>query len=497
MPVEAIERAIGDACVRLASSAATARRCHEHYLDGLGGLAGLAGLAGLVDPEGGAGRGRADSVTALAAAHPWALAEFGDPAWDGYRPDPHAPPPDGLRVGLLRTPGGPALPLLPAVARLARHGHVLISERGFADGARSLLQALVLRLITATGPGLVRFALADPVGQGRHLSAFLRLPPQLRVGAGVAARPAEIEALLMTLTDHVVEVTQRRLTNVYDSVEAYNAATTGVLVPYHVLVLAGFPAGVDDQAAELLGSLARNGPRAGLYILATLDPGLPLPRGFDLAALSTLSTNLGLDPHGDLTWDDPDFGRSTIEPDQMPTAARANPWLDAVGAAASSAARDLPFGRIAVPLGQRWAGVTSDGLDVQIGVDGKGEPQRFVMGVRGVHHGLVGGDVRMGKTNLLHVLISQLALCYPPEELELYLLDFKEVEFDAYLTERLPHARAITSRTDREFGLSMLRRFHDEIDRRARLCREAQGDRPAGLPFRHGERAAAGPGDHG
>jgi DNA segregation ATPase FtsK/SpoIIIE, S-DNA-T family len=97
-----------------------------------------------------------------------------------------------------------------------------------------------------------------------------------------------------------------------------------------------------------------------------------------------------------------------------------------------------------------------------------------VMGVRGVHHGLVGGDVRMGKTNLLHVLISQLALCYPPEELELYLLDFKEVEFDAYLTERLPHARAITSRTDREFGLSMLRRFHDEINRRARLCREAR-----------------------
>jgi DNA segregation ATPase FtsK/SpoIIIE, S-DNA-T family len=107
-------------------------------------------------------------------------------------------------------------------------------------------------------------------------------------------------------------------------------------------------------------------------------------------------------------------------------------------------------------------------------VDGKGEPQRFVMGVRGVHHGLVGGDVRMGKTNLLHVLISQLALTYPPEELELYLLDFKEVEFDAYLTERLPHARAITSRTDREFGLSMLRRFHDEINRRARLCREAK-----------------------
>ena len=290
----------------------------------------------------------------------------------------------------------------------------------------------------------------------------------------MAASPAETEALLTALNSHVVEVTQTRLTNVYDSVEAYNAATTGATVPYHVLVLAGFPAGIDDRAAELLARLARNGPRSGLYIVATVDPGLDMPRGFDLAALSALGTTLSLASGGDLTWDDPDFGPGVIEPDEMPGAARANPWLDAVGAAAGFASRDLPFARIAVPPARRWAGDTTDGLDVQIGVDSKGEPQRFVMGVRGVHHGLVGGDVRMGKTNLLHVLISQLALCYPPEELELYLLDFKEVEFDAYLTERLPHARAITSRTDREFGLSMLRRFHDEIERRARLCREAR-----------------------
>ena len=524
MPVGAIEREIGDACARLAEATATARHCHEHYLDDLGGPPGTAagGLAGGGVAGGGlaggglardgrglagggpagnglnmgglagnglardgrglaggglAGRDLTGTVTALTTAHPWALDGFGEAAWDHYQPDPRAPAPDGLRVGLLRAPGGPALPLLPAVARFARHGHVLISERGFTDGARSLLQALVLRLATATRPGTVRFALADPVGQGQHLSAFLRLPALLRVGTlggGVAARPTEIEALLTRLTDHVVEVTQQRLTNVYDSVEAFNAATTGVLVPYHVLVLAGFPAGVSDQAAELLASLARNGPRAGLYILATVDAGQAMPRGFDLPALTALSTNLGLDTHGDLGWDDPDFGQSAIEPDQMPAAARANPWLDAVGAAASSAARELPFGRIAVGPEQRWAGVSTDGLDVQIGVDDKGEPQRFVMGVRGVHHGLVGGDVRMGKTNLLHVLISQLALCYPPEELELYLLDFKEVEFDAYLTERLPHARAITSRTDREFGLSMLRRFHDEINRRSRLCREAK-----------------------
>ncbi len=462
MPVGSIEDEIRDGYFRVARSTAAIRGGHRQYVDGLAGQA----------------RSLFGGVAWLTQAHPWALGAFSDPAWDGYRPDLDAPSPEGLRVGVFRP--GPGLPLVPAVVPFARYGHLLIDEGGDAERARSLLQAVTLRLATATGPGTVRFALADPVGQGRYLSAFLRLPASLRVGgggtpagAGVASSPAEIEALLAALNRHVVEVTQTRLTNVYDSVEAYNAGTTGATVPYHVLVLAGFPAGIGERAGELLGALALHGPRAGLYIVATVDPGLEMPRGFGLGRLAAAGTGLFSSGAG-FGWDDPELGAGVIEPDQMPAASRANPWLDAVGAAAGSSGRDLPFGRLAVGPSCRWAGVTTDGLDVQIGVDSKGEPQRFVMGVRGVHHGLVGGDVRMGKTNLLHVLICQLALAYPPEELELYLLDFKEVEFDAYLTERLPHARAITSRTDREFGLSMLRRFHDEIDRRARLCREAR-----------------------
>jgi S-DNA-T family DNA segregation ATPase FtsK/SpoIIIE len=425
MPISSIVGEILDGCHQLSRSAAAVRHRHQHYLDSL------------------------DLVTTQS----WALTDFGDPAWDDYAPDLDAALPDGLRVGSLY--GG----AVPALAPFRGHGHLLIET-----GSDELLQVLALRLATATRPGTVRFALADPVGQGRHLSAMLRLPAHLRVGSGVAASPEEIEHLLTALTRHVVDVTQTRLTNVYESVEDYNAATTGGTVPYHVLVLAGFPADISDRAAELLTRLARNGPRAGLYILATARSQSQLP----------VSTVLSAHVDGSLSWDDPDFGHCIAEPDLMPAAARANPWLDAVGAASSQADRDLPFTRIAVPAAERWTGNTTDGLDVQIGVDSKGEPQRFTLGTRGVHHGLVGGDVRMGKTNLLHVLICQLSLRYPPEELELYLLDFKEVEFDAYLTERLPHARAVTSRTDREFGLSMLRRFHDEINRRARLCREAR-----------------------
>jgi DNA segregation ATPase FtsK/SpoIIIE, S-DNA-T family len=456
-PIRVLEDQIQDAYVRLANSVAVLRHCHEHYLDDISR-----------DSESFA------TVREIAAAHPWALSGFDDAGWESYRPDQEAAPPDGLRVGVLSFGPASGLPAMPAVARLAGHGHILIVEDESPNTARSLLQALALRLAVAARPGSVRFALADPAGQGQNLSAFLRLPtPSMRVGNSVAVSESELEALLRTLTEHVVEVTQHRLTNVYQSVEEYNAATTGAPVPYHVLAVAGFPAGFTDRSAKLLASLAENGPRAGVYLIATVAQQQDMPRDFTIESLTRRATNVHVTSPTAMTWDDPEFPGSLIEPDQMPPAAVVNPWLDAVAGTAKSVSQNLPFDRIAVPPEARWQGDSTEGLRVQIGTDSRGEPQYFVMGADGVHHGLVGGDVRMGKTNLLHVMITQLALRYPPEELELYLLDFKEVEFDGYLTQRLPHGRAITSRTDREFGLSMLGKFHKEIDRRAALCRES------------------------
>lgn len=242
-----------------------------------------------------------------------------------------------------------------------------------------------------------------------------------------------------------------------------------------------------EAIARILRTAPRTNPVSGLgYARTDLVNGEPerapdravsiAPHPVSLAGGDDppQGSSVGTPRRGEITWDDSEVPSIVIKADQMPTESRANPLRDAVAMVTVSVPDDLPFSRIAVSPGERWRGDTTDGMDVQIGVDAKGEPQRFVMGTAGVHLGLVGGDVGMGKTNLLHVLINQLALRYPPEELELFLLDFKGVEFDAYMTEHLPHLRAIVSRTDREFGLSVLRRFHDEIDRRARLFLEAK-----------------------
>src|SRR6185312_9446535 len=80
------------------------------------------------------------------------------------------------------------------------------------------------------------------------------------------------------------------------------------------------------------------------------------------------------------------------------------------------------------------------------------------------------------KTNLLHVLITNLALTYSPDELELYLIDFKTVGFAFYAMHQLPHARVIATQSEREFGLSVLKRLEDLREERKNIFYQRADD---------------------
>ena len=122
---------------------------------------------------------------------------------------------------------------------------------------------------------------------------------------------------------------------------------------------------------------------------------------------------------------------------------------------------------------RRGAGVARARVNAPIGFD-DGEPA--LRPARDTSpHALIGGPSGSGKTNLLLAMISALAARYGPDELELYLLDFKEgVSFAQFAPGRpretwLPHARLIgvNINTDREFGLALLRYLSEEMRRRA------------------------------
>ncbi len=88
-------------------------------------------------------------------------------------------------------------------------------------------------------------------------------------------------------------------------------------------------------------------------------------------------------------------------------------------------------------------------------------------------HVLTSGKTGSGKSTMLHALITNGALRYNPDQLELYLIDFKKgVEFKVYAAMQLPHARVIAVESEREFGLSVLQRLDVEMKERGELYRQ-------------------------
>ena len=98
----------------------------------------------------------------------------------------------------------------------------------------------------------------------------------------------------------------------------------------------------------------------------------------------------------------------------------------------------MPFEFIAPPSETWWKGDSRSGIAVPLGRAGATKRQCLDLGKGTAQHVLVAGKTGSGKSTLLHALITNLALHYSPDEVELYLIDFKKgVEFKTYADARL------------------------------------------------------------
>ncbi len=90
------------------------------------------------------------------------------------------------------------------------------------------------------------------------------------------------------------------------------------------------------------------------------------------------------------------------------------------------------------------------------------------------NHTLICGRSGSGKSNFLHVLIQNLAFYYAPNEVQLFLLDYKEgVEFNAYAKDAiLEHARLVSVASSVSFGVSFLNWLDKEMKKRGELFKQ-------------------------
>jgi len=365
---------------------------------------------------------------------------------------------------------------MPVFLPFPRRSLLLLKSSG-PGRARAVdaMQGTMLRLLTSMPPGKVRFTIIDPVGLGDNFSAFMHLADydEQLVASRIWTDTGHIEQRLADLTKHMENVIQVYLRQEFHSIEEYNAFAGEMAEPYHVLVVANFPANFSEAAAHRIKSIVASGARCGVFVLLSVDTKLPIPHNFHLPDLEAEGLTLHW-TEGHFAWEHPEYGPLAVEFDAPPPVERFKEIVRTVGNAAKDFGHvEVPFSHIAPEDGHWWTDDSRDGVDVPLGRAGAMKLQHLDLGHGTSQHVLVSGKTGSGKSTLLHVLITNLALRYSPDEVELYLVDFKKgVEFKAYARSMLPHARVVAIESEREFGMSVLQHLDTELRTRGDLFRK-------------------------
>ena len=311
---------------------------------------------------------------------------------------------------------------------------------------------------------------------GRLTGSLPGLYPLTRTGLLTVHDPGDLAGLLNELSDRIRRVHTRVLVGGMPSL-AEQARTTGARTePWVVAVLLGNRSAMGEEERRQLQRVLRGGPACGIsVVLVDVPLAIAAPvetvRLREVAAVSGPGTRVVADttmtgPYVTVV-PDPPLPRAAVTETCHEIVAEHERWRTRIGTF-----RDL------LPPDPQWGRSRSmAGLCAPVGF-AEGMPVEVTL-ADASPHALVSGPSGSGKTNLLLTMIATMAARYSPDELELYLLDFKEgVSFAQFAPGRrdptwLPHARLIgvNINTDREFGLALLQHLSDEMRRRAEVAK--------------------------
>jgi tetratricopeptide (TPR) repeat protein len=370
--------------------------------------------------------------------------------------------------------------------------------------AHGLVRSLLLRSLLTMNAGRMQLVLFDPVGLGQSVASLLDLgeyDPSL-IGGKVWSSPTDLLAQLGEQTSYIELVVQKYLRSTYSSIDEFNREAGEVAEPYRIFVAFDFPSGFNDEASRELVRIIQNGPRCGVRTILVNNSAIETPYGVDIDAIVTqapplvlgrrfshearkFSADFTFEPDSDLAAG-PTLLGEIVEDVGRRVAARTEPLIlfdDVFKLFAEAASRSLLPGLLSEAVNidptrnaTWWQGSTMQMITAPIGRKGAREVAALTFD-SGDHTGaLLVGRPGSGKSTLLHSFIAGATTLYGPDELELYLIDFKEgVEFEVYAKEGLPHARCVAIESDREFGLSVLESLEAELKRRGELLRGSGG----------------------
>ena len=337
--------------------------------------------------------------------------------------------------------------------------------------------SIAMRLFMMMPTGKVNFTFLDP-----NLAQTFAMFGQLVetddrsskvISEKIWSDERDIQQRLQILTEHISNITQRCLQGKYQDIRQYNEVAGQNAEPYHVLMIMDFPQNFNEHSLKMLKQISTAGPKCGVYIIILKDHDQYAE--MDERRIQPLVDNIlaGMTnfivQEQNILFDSNLYQNRRLQLELLPLYRKE--VLDRIIPILKEGIRTadkvvIPYDRMLEKAQINHS--TADCIRIPIGVHGANEVQYLTLGTGGSHHALIAGMAGSGKSTLLHNIIFGLLNQYDPDELSIYLVDFKRgVEFKIYADYVLPAFKVIAIESEREFGYNVLAALEREQKERA------------------------------
>lgn len=335
---------------------------------------------------------------------------------------------------------------------------VISYNSGTATNAQNLLNQLVVNMLLSLPERSINLHFVDLVFSGQM--AYLTRNLDSKIYNKLISSPDEWRQLQNTLREKMVKALEE-----YGDVAKYNESKNKVVVPYDVVVITDYQKCLSEMRE--LDPLFENGHKGGIYFVLMNNQDFKSDRDIDsIMAMKSAYQVLDADTYGQYSKDA--FIRCTPILDN-PILAKAcfnyiNEGAELPQVEAASVDHDKMLKGGFEPIDKSMV--------IPVGTSENGDLVDFTLDTVSHIHCFIIGQSGTGKSVFLHDVIIGAMAKYSPEELELYLMDFKigGVEFNRYRDEK--HVKALlVDNSDIQITLEILRDISNKMRERGKLLR--------------------------
>lgn len=320
------------------------------------------------------------------------------------------------------------------------------SDRNIAP----FIQSILMSVIKSSPDGSFRFRLADPLGAGANFGQLIKIAESNKrtFGGKIYSDSQDIKQLFEEI-EGVVADNISKIGGMYDSVFEYNK-NNEKKIPIYTVVIFNYDS-IDEYAKRGFTSTIGVCKKAGVNIIFTsvekIDNNL-----FTLELLNDDTVSITKN----------DFQircKYRIAPINISDIEKASEQkkIDTI----ATSYFDVENIKMDMDSTQK--------LSIPFAVNEYGEVQCLEIGGTAPAHALISGETGSGKSVLLHTIIDSITMHYHPNDVEIWAIDYKAVEFACYVESRTPHITVIGQDKSDDFSFSLLELVNKEYEHRKKL----------------------------